>query len=239
MLRLLPALILLTSGLHAEDKTVDFNRDIRPILSNKCFQCHGPDKASLKADLRLDLPESAHREKAIVPGKADLSEMISRVLASDPDDIMPPPKVKKPVTPAEADLLRRWINEGAAYAGHWAFEPVRATGAPPVKRKDWAKNEVDRFILAALEKDGITPSPEADPRTLIRRLSLDLTGLTSFFPITKAILTKPSPLSPVSSSPHRTTASDGDGTGSIRLATGTRTATPSTVIAKCGPTATG
>ena len=177
MLRLLPALILLTSGLHAEDKTVDFNRDIRPILSNKCFQCHGPDKASLKADLRLDLPESAHREKAIVPGKADLSEMISRVLASDPDDIMPPPKVKKPVTPAEADLLRRWINEGAAYAGHWAFEPVRATEAPPVKRKEWPKSEVDRFILAGLEKEGIAPSPEADPRTLIRRLSLDLTGL--------------------------------------------------------------
>lgn len=181
MSRFSPFFLLLltcfTGALHGQEKKVDFNREIRPILSNKCFQCHGPDEESLEADLRLDRPASAYAGKALVPGKPDLSEVITRVITSDADDIMPPPKVKKPVTPAEAALLRRWIEEGAEYAGHWAFEPVRADEVPAVKAKTPAKNEIDRFVLAALEKEGIAPSPPADPRTLIRRLSLDLTGL--------------------------------------------------------------
>ncbi len=170
--------ILTTTGRGAETKPIDFNRDVRPILSDKCFQCHGPDEETLEAGLRLDLRESATGEGAIVPGQADASELVARILATDPDDVMPPPKVKKPITPAEAEILRRWIAEGAEYAGHWAFEPV-ADAEPPVvaDRTRWARNEIDRFVLAALERDGIEPSPEADPHTLARRLSLDLVGL--------------------------------------------------------------
>jgi hypothetical protein len=157
--------------------TLDFNRDVRPILSDKCFQCHGPDEKTLKGDLRLDHRDSAVAAKAIVPGSPDASEAIARILSNDPDEVMPPPKTKKTVSAAEADILRRWIAEGAEYKGHWAFEPVEAAAPPTVKNPAAAKNAIDRFILAELDRKGIAPSPEADPATLIRRLSLDLTGL--------------------------------------------------------------
>ena len=160
----------------AED-TVDFNRQIRPILADKCFQCHGPDEETLKAKLRLDQRESATGDRAIVPGKSAESEVIARVLASDPDEVMPPPKVKKPVTKEEAELLQKWIDEGAEYSGHWAFEPVAPREIPKVKDQAGAKNEIDRFILARLEQEGLSLSPEAAPATLARRISLDLTGL--------------------------------------------------------------
>ncbi len=156
---------------------VDFNRDIRPILSDKCFQCHGPDEGTLKADLRLDQRESATAENAILPGKATESELIARILTDDSDDVMPPPKVKKPITSEEADLLRRWINEGAEYAGHWAFDPIKAQSLPPIENKVRVKNEIDHYVIATLEENGMTLSPEATPNTLVRRLSLDLTGL--------------------------------------------------------------
>src|SRR5690606_29849424 len=112
-----------------------------------------------------------------VPGKPELSEVLARVLSADPDEIMPPPKAKKPVTPAEAEKLRRWIAEGAEYQGHWAFEPVAAPEPPAMKDEAAVKHPIDRFVLAELEARGLAPSPEADPATLIRRLSLDLTGL--------------------------------------------------------------
>ncbi len=164
---------------------VQFNRDIRPLLSNRCFYCHGPDEKNRKAGLRLDTFEGATKDRggyrAIAPGKPDESELLRRVTAQEASEVMPPPRAKKPaVTPQEAELLRHWIAQGAKYEGHWAFQALRqgAPGAPPaVKNVRWARNEVDRFILARLEREGIAPSPQADPRTLIRRLSLDLTGL--------------------------------------------------------------
>jgi mono/diheme cytochrome c family protein len=155
----------------AAEAKLDFNRDIRPILSDKCFQCHGPDEKTLEGDVRLDERASAVSAKAIVPGSPELSEALARVLSDDPDEVMPPPKTKKTVSPAEADILRRWIAEGAEYKGHWAFEPIATTEPPD------GKHPVDHFIRAELGRKGIQPSPEADPATLIRRLSLDLTGL--------------------------------------------------------------
>lgn len=166
----------------AAQQDVQFNRDIRPLLSDRCFYCHGPDEKRRMAGLRLDTFEGATKDRggygAVTPGKPEKSELLRRVTAHDPHEVMPPPSAKKPaVTPQEAELLRRWIAQGAKYEGHWAFQPL-APGAPPaVKKTRWVRNEIDRFILARLERAGIAPSPEADPRTLIRRLSLDLTGL--------------------------------------------------------------
>ncbi|MDQ3013499.1 MAG: DUF1549 domain-containing protein, partial [Acidobacteriota bacterium] len=161
---------------------VQFNRDIRPLLSNSCFYCHGPDEKNRKAGLRLDTFEGATKDRggyrAITPGKPDESELLKRVTAHDASEVMPPPSAKKPaVTAQEAELLRRWIAHGAKYEGHWAFQPLAASAPPAVKNERWVRNEIDRFILARLEREGIAPSPEADPRTLIRRLSLDLIGL--------------------------------------------------------------
>ena len=174
MLRFLTFFVLALAfpalALAAEAK-LDFNRDIRPILSDKCFRCHGPDEKTLEGDVRLDERASAVSAKAIVPGSPELSEALARVLSDDPDEVMPPPKTKKIVSPAEADILRRWIAEGAEYEGHWAFEPIATTEPPD------GKHPVDHFIRAELGRKGIQPSPEADPATLIRRLSLDLTGL--------------------------------------------------------------
>ncbi|MGH9768438.1 MAG: DUF1553 domain-containing protein [Blastocatellia bacterium] len=161
---------------------VQFNRDIRPLLSDRCFYCHGPDEKNRKAGLRLDTFEGATKDRggyrAVAPGKPDESELLRRVLAQDTSEVMPPLRAKKPaVTPQEAELLRRWIAQGAKYEGHWAFQPLAQVAPPAVKNRQWARNEVDHFILARLERERIAPSPEADPRTLIRRLSLDLTGL--------------------------------------------------------------
>jgi hypothetical protein len=160
---------------------VQFNRDIRPILSDRCFYCHGPDEKNRKAGLRLDTFEGATKDRggyrAITPGKPDESELIRRVTAHDAS-IMPPASAKKaPITPEEAALLKRWISQGAKYEGHWAFQPLARTAPPAVKNTKWVRNDLDRFILARIEQAGLQPSPQADARTLIRRLSLDLTGL--------------------------------------------------------------
>ncbi len=171
------AVALLPTLLAAQEAKLDFNRDIRPILSDKCFHCHGPDDKTLEGDLRLDQRDSAVKAEAIVPGKPELSEALARVLSDDPDEVMPPVKSKKTVTAAEAEKLRRWIAEGAEYQGHWAFEPVAAPEPPVVKDGTIAKNPIDRFVLAELEARSLVPSPEADPATLIRRMHLDLTGL--------------------------------------------------------------
>ncbi len=172
------AAFAVSPGLGAsETGAIDFNRDVRPILSDKCFQCHGPDEQTLEADLRLDRRESALAREALVPGDPDRSELLARVLSDDRSEVMPPPRAKKSVTPAEAEILRKWIAEGGEYKGHWAFEPVAAPEPPPVADEAAAKNPVDRFVLAELEARSIAPSPEADPATLARRLHLDLTGL--------------------------------------------------------------
>ena len=156
---------------------ISFNRDIRPILSDRCFACHGNDPAARQAELRLDTAEGAH-EWAIISGSADDSEVISRVASDDPEMRMPPvDSKKKPLTVEEIDLLKRWIDQGAEYEPHWAYIPPRRPALPKLKHDAWARNDADRFVLARLEAAGIDPSPEADRATLFRRLSFDLTGL--------------------------------------------------------------
>ena len=166
----------------AAAQDVQFNRDIRPLLSDRCFYCHGPDEKNRKAGLRLDTFEGATKDRggyrAIVPGKPDESELLRRVTSHDNSEVMPPLSAKKTaITQDEAALLRRWIEQGAKYQGHWAFQPLATAPPPTVKNTRWVRNEIDRFILARLEREGLQPSPQADARTLIRRLSLDLTGL--------------------------------------------------------------
>ncbi len=156
---------------------IEYNRDIRPILAENCFACHGPDSAARKADLRLDQRDIAIELKAIVPGKPEESEMIRRIVAEDPHELMPPPKTNKKLTREQKDLLKQWIASGAEYQPHWSFIPPVRPPIPDVRNKAWVRNPIDNFILAELEKRGLQPAPEADRRTLARRLSLDLTGL--------------------------------------------------------------
>lgn len=167
---------------RAED--VNFNRDIKPILSQNCFQCHGPDDATRAAKLRLDKSDSATTPAesgatAIVAGDPDHSELLARITSTDPDLHMPPGETKKILTAEQIDLLRRWIAEGAEYQGHWAFEKPAQCQLPPLNADHASRiaNPIDRFIAARLEREGLRLSPEADRHTLIRRVSLDLTGL--------------------------------------------------------------
>jgi hypothetical protein len=165
----------------AADK-VDFQREIRPLLADKCFACHGRDAEHREGGLRLDEREAAlaggdSGETAIVPSQPEKSELVRRIFASDPDERMPPAKSKKELTSAEKELLRRWVAEGAEYKAHWAFMPPVRPAIPAVKDGAWPKNDIDRFVLARLEKEGLRPSPAADSGTLLRRLTLDLTGL--------------------------------------------------------------
>lgn len=156
---------------------IEYNRDIRPILADNCFACHGPDSAARKAGLRLDVREEAIKAKAIIPGKASESALIVRTHSTDSDELMPPPRSRKKLTPAQKELLTRWISAGAVYQPHWSYIAPRRPEAPAVKNAAWARNPIDRFILAELEKRNLQPAPEADRRTLARRLSLDLIGL--------------------------------------------------------------
>lgn len=178
------ALILLSfsiSGpiLFAEEK-VDFQRDIRPILSNTCFHCHGPDENHQEAGLRLDTKEGAfgdhHGDPAIVPGDPKRSVAIARIFAEEEAELMPPIDSQKTLKPEEKELLRKWVEQGAEWEEHWSFVAPQKT-TPPVTKENWGHNEIDHFVLARLEQKGLKPSPAADRRTLIRRLSLDLTGL--------------------------------------------------------------
>ena len=173
---LLPQGLLTTQAVRA-DEAIVYNRDIRPILTDMCFPCHGPDSAARKGDYRLDRRDDAIGKKVIVPGKPNESEMIRRILASDAEEIMPPPATNKVLTAAQKELLKKWIASGAEYQPHWSFiAPVRPA-LPKVKNEAWAKSPIDRFVLAKLEERGLTPAPEADRRTLARRVSLDITGL--------------------------------------------------------------
>lgn len=170
----------LTSVL-AEDN-VDFQRAIRPLLSEYCFQCHGPDEAQRKGGVRFDLTEDAFEpgdsgERPFVPGQPAHSEVLRRVLSTDPQEQMPPPSTGKRLTAEQAELLRRWIQAGAKSQGHWAFETPRRPAIPTVKHSTWPQTPLDNFILAKLEAEGLSPNPAAEKTTLIRRVSLDLTGL--------------------------------------------------------------
>jgi hypothetical protein len=150
---------------------VEFNRDVRPILSDNCFLCHGPDKSRREADLRLDLRDEAIQAGVLVPGKADESELVARILSDDPDEVMPPRKSNKTLDSRQKEILKRWIEQGAEYQKHWSYET-------PVKAQTPAgQNAVDVLVGRRLAELGLKPSPEADRRTLIRRLSFDLIGL--------------------------------------------------------------
>src|SRR5262245_26844121 len=159
---------------------VDFSREILPILSDNCFQCHGPDARARKAKLRLDTPDGALRKGSsiIVPGKSGDSELVRRILGGEDVNLMPPPKSNKKLTPAQIDILKRWIDDGARWGKHWAFEPPQRPAVPQLRNpKIDVRTPIDAFLFARLEKEGLAPSLEADRATLIRRLSLDLTGL--------------------------------------------------------------
>jgi hypothetical protein len=176
---LLPTLGLLGNALA--DSPIDYKRDIRPILSDNCYSCHGNDQEGRKANLRMDRREDAFKERegyaVIIPGKPDESELISRIKASDPEEVMPPPHSGKKLSPDQVALLERWIAEGAKWEEHWAFLPPTRPAEPAVNNKEWPKGPIDRFVLARIEGLGLAPNPEAEKTTLIRRVTLDLTGL--------------------------------------------------------------
>ena len=172
-----PILLLLTTSMSCWAAELSYNRDIRPILSENCFYCHGQDANQRKKDLRLDDRVMALARKAFVPGDAAGSELVKRIFTNDPDDQMPPPNSHRHLTETQRELLKRWVAEGAKYETHWAFRAPVKPPVPAVKREGWARNEVDRFIQAGVESAGLEFSPEADRATLLRRLSLDLTGL--------------------------------------------------------------
>src|SRR5215212_4292592 len=162
--------------------SVEFNRDIRPILSENCYQCHGPDKNARKADLRLDTKEGLFApidgNSPIVPGNLEKSELYRRIVTTDRDEVMPKPKSGKKLTPRQIALIKLWIEQGATWQGHWAYiKPTRPAvpevAAPPIV----ARNAIDYFIFAKLKENNLKPSPEADRTTLIRRLYFDLVGL--------------------------------------------------------------
>ncbi|HEX4412738.1 MAG TPA: PSD1 and planctomycete cytochrome C domain-containing protein [Lacipirellulaceae bacterium] len=165
----------------AADDVPRFNRDIRPILAEKCYSCHGPDSGTRKADLRLDTEAGSH-ESVIVPGDAASSEVISRISSTDPDERMPPPASKKPpLTAEQVELFKKWIDAGGKYEQHWAYIPPVRPEVPTVKQTSWPRNDIDHFLLADQEQHGVNPAPEADRVTLVRRVYFDLTGLPPTF----------------------------------------------------------
>jgi len=162
--------------------TIDYNRQVRPILSNNCFMCHGPDATHRQGGLRLDVPDAPLKAAdsgamAVVPGKPDQSELVRRVFSADPDEVMPPPDSDRRLKSEEKELLKTWIAQGAKFQTHWSFVPPRRPPLPQVKDTAWPRNAIDHFVLARLETAGLQPTREADKTTLIRRLTLDLTGL--------------------------------------------------------------
>ncbi len=161
---------------RGQGREIDFGRDIRPILSNQCFYCHGPDEEHRKAKLRLDVEADAKRE-SIVPGRPEDSELYKRLVAHDPDELMPPPDSGKSLKPEEIALVAEWIKQGAPYASHWAFTAPTKAALPTVQKKEWARNPIDAFVLGRLERERLEPAPAASPVALLRRVSFDLTGL--------------------------------------------------------------
>ncbi len=176
-------LLSATGGGNAADPedTLRFNRDIRPILANACFQCHGPDPGGRKAKLRFDREEGFFGAReggpTVVKNQPDKSPLYLRLVSKDPEEVMPPPKSRKVVKPEEKEKIRKWIAQGAPWEPHWAFIKPERPAPPVVKNAKWVRNPVDAFILARLEAQGLSPAPEADRPTLPRPLSPDLTRL--------------------------------------------------------------
>ena len=174
-------LMTVSSVVRAADE-IDYNRDVRPILSDTCYKCHGPDAAERKAGLRLDSHDGAVAKlesgaTAIVPGKTDEGELLARIRSTDPDLVMPPPVSGKKLTPLQIDTLTKWIAQGAEYKGHWSFIQPQRAALPAVSDEAWCRNPIDRFVMEKLDTVGLKPSTETDRVTLIRRVTLDLTGL--------------------------------------------------------------
>lgn len=192
-----PEVVAAMEELPAE---LDFNLHIKPILSDRCFACHGPDEAKRKAGLRLDLAEAAYAEipespgkYAIRPGKTGSSQLVSRILTDDPELVMPPPESELHLSARDKALLLRWVEEGAVYRPHWAFIPAGDPEPPQVKHEDRVINPVDRFILRKIEQQGWEPSAPADKSMLLRRLSFDLSGLPPTLDMIDSFLADPSP----------------------------------------------
>ncbi len=163
-------------------RSISYNRDVRPILADACFQCHGPDGAAREADLRLDRSEADESVDGayavIVPGSPDSSELISRIESTNPRHVMPPPESKLALTAAEKSILRQWISEGAVYEQHWSFEPLpRSIDLPEVEQLSWVRDAIDHFVLADLESRDLHPTREASRERWLRRVTFDLTGL--------------------------------------------------------------
>ena len=178
----LPLLLVVASltAIQARaDTRYEYNRDIRPILAENCFACHGADSAARKADLRLDRREDAIASGAIVPGKPSESPLVERLDLADPVKRMPPERSHKKLKPEQKAVLKAWVAQGAEYQPHWSFISAKRPPLPAVKRADWVRNPIDRFILAGIESAGLEPAPEADRRTLARRAALDVTGLAA------------------------------------------------------------
>ncbi len=196
---LLPAAFAGPGELPEEDEAPDFRRDVLPILTGKCFTCHGPDEATREGDLRLDDRDELYKEIArdlfvVAPGDTGRSELYWRVTTDSENDRMPPFWSDQPkLDDSEVATLRRWIESGAEWSGHWAYEPPSRPEPPAVEDESWPRGVIDRFVLARLEREGLAPSPEADRATLIRRLSLDLTGLPPTLEEVDAFLADESP----------------------------------------------
>ncbi len=179
---LIPLLVLLAATVTAQAQPIGFNKDIRPILADACFHCHGPDPGTRKAGLRLDTEAGFFTAKkgetpTVIKGQPGKSSLFERLTSTDEDEVMPPPESHKELKPAQIALIKEWIAQGAPWQPHWSFVAPQQAALPAVKNEAWVRNPIDRFVLAKLEAKGISPAPEADARTLFRRLHLDLTGL--------------------------------------------------------------
>lgn len=200
--------VFFIKGLNTSDQTastelpevVDYNFHIRPILSDRCFKCHGPDAQKREANLRLDTEEGAYAalqeskgKHAIVPGDPLASVLYTRIISTDTAELMPPPSENLPLSAFEIKLIEKWIKQGGKYKKHWAFIPPVKPSLPSVSDKNWPKQPIDHFVLAKMEEKGFTPAPESDKERLLRRVSLDITGLPPSLELQEKFLNDPSP----------------------------------------------
>jgi hypothetical protein len=179
--------------IHEPGHLIDYDRDVRPILADNCFSCHGPDPHTREAGIRLDIREDAILSGAVVPEIPQASPLLRRITATVPNQMMPPPATGKKLSASQIETLRRWLAQGARYSPHWAFvNPIRPS-LPTVRQQGWVRNAIDYFVLARLEREGLDPNFEADRSTLIRRVSLDLIGLPPTPAEVAAFIADPSP----------------------------------------------
>jgi hypothetical protein len=239
---LLTTIILAQSFAQAAEKPLPekivFNRDVRPILSENCFKCHGPDQKARKAERRLDTREGALAEnegiRAIVPGNLTASELHMRIHSEDKEERMPPPKSGKKITPRQIVILDKWIEQGAEYQAHWAYlAPVKAP-VPQIEDAAFVRNPIDAFVLARQRELGLEHAPEADARTLCRRLYFDLTGLPPKPRTSMHSLPIQSAISPTAFSPHPLSANASRSIGSMSCAMRTASVFTRTIRATSG-----